>query len=72
MTEINGETSEGRIDMIRRGLSPREIEQAYREGIRQYARENGVRLDQITHAAKAWGIQHPTCRRKGDDQSRAG
>ena len=69
MTEINGETSEGRIDMIRRGISPREIEQAYHEGIRQYARTKGVRLDQITHAAKAWGIQHPTSRRKGDDQS---
>ena len=69
MTEINGETSEGRIDMIRRGISPREIEQAYHEGIRQCARTNGVRLDQITHAAKAWGIQHPTSRRKGDDQS---
>ena len=66
MTEINGETSEGRIDMIRRGISPREIEQAYREGVRRFARENGVRLDQITRAAQAWGITHPTYRRAAD------
>ena len=66
MTEINGETSEGRIDMIRRGISPREIEQAYREGVRRFARENGVRLDQITRAAQAWGIEHPTYRRRRD------
>ena len=66
MTEINGETSEGRVDMIRRGLTPGRIEQGYREGIRKFADRHRVERAQITRAAQAWGIKHPTYRRAAD------